>query len=609
MRSSRFVKRTLVAGVAVLPFLAPQPAASQFRSDQAGGALDANRRVDNAANNQVINSQIPNNGVTGNRIVTGNVTGGKQFRGEVPYTDPREFRGSVAGAGMDNFIRDSSGSGWANQAPRAAWQTEGFYGASRLAEPPPPGFVDRGFSGAYTTGAPKNHQSFMDGPTGPFNTSSSLFAPGNISSALTSPMGFQTGRSSFAASPLLGLRQWNSPQSSDRSLLSESDTFWGNSGASSWQRQNLLDRMRWDLRTIQQMREELYRTGGDGDPRQPSPGPNDPSSPGDNLAKPLPQPFDSPQGKSLNQPLDPSIANSAISAQVRTDQAFGDRLAVPPSQQSSQYAELQRRLNRYYTSRLETDEDRHREFLKQLRARDAADKAANDQKTPEDTQAQPPAPIGKGTIRPTAPDYARIGQELTLPRPRSTTSPQTQPVTPQPVQVASLAAGIKAQGLATLLRNAEEALQQGKYMTAIDHYAAAERVAPNNSLVWIGRAHAELAAAYYRRAEQDLRQTLTRDPTLMMGRYDLKTMIGQQRLETIVRDLKDVAKRQESDSGPVFLLAYLAYNTGHVQPARMYLDEAEKRAGDKSNFYKLVRQHWTLTETGSNTQDNTSTTP
>jgi tetratricopeptide (TPR) repeat protein len=145
-----------------------------------------------------------------------------------------------------------------------------------------------------------------------------------------------------------------------------------------------------------------------------------------------------------------------------------------------------------------------------------------------------------------------------------------------------------------VLRNAEDLMKQGKYLSALDQYMLAERVAPNNPLVGLGRAHSELAGAYYRRAEQDLRQALTHDPTLMMGQYDLKAMIGQERLETLVKDLKDVAKRQEKDPGPVFLLAYLAYNTGSQSSAAMYLDEAEKRAGGRDNFYRLVRSHWTL---------------
>ena len=71
-------------------------------------------------------------------------------------------------------------------------------------------------------------------------------------------------------------------------------------------------------------------------------------------------------------------------------------------------------------------------------------------------------------------------------------------------------------------------------------------------------------------------------------------MLGEQRLQTVVRDLKEVAKRDEREARPLFLLAYIAYNTGHEQNAEAYLDLADKRSGGKDNFYTLLRNNWSL---------------
>ncbi|MEZ0266245.1 MAG: hypothetical protein ACAI43_16060, partial [Phycisphaerae bacterium] len=49
---------------------------------------------------------------------------------------------------------------------------------------------------------------------------------------------------------------------------------------------------------------------------------------------------------------------------------------------------------------------------------------------------------------------------------------------------------------------------------------------------------------------------------------------------------------------PAFLLAYVAYNTGHERQALGYLDLAEKRADGKDLFFKMVREHWALPEEG-----------
>src|SRR5262245_19405548 len=96
------------AVLAAAPLLSLTPQASaQFRVNQDGRALDANNRVGSNGNNPT----NPNNTVvSGNDIVTGNVTAGKQFRGRVPYTNARDFRGPSAGVGIDDFIRQSSSS-------------------------------------------------------------------------------------------------------------------------------------------------------------------------------------------------------------------------------------------------------------------------------------------------------------------------------------------------------------------------------------------------------------------------------------------------------------------------------------------------------------------
>jgi len=49
-------------------------------------------------------------GSSGNLIVTGNVTGGKHFRGLVPYRSSYDFRGRLGSSDFDSFLRRSAGS-------------------------------------------------------------------------------------------------------------------------------------------------------------------------------------------------------------------------------------------------------------------------------------------------------------------------------------------------------------------------------------------------------------------------------------------------------------------------------------------------------------------
>ncbi len=47
----------------------------------------------------------------GNMLVTGNVGGGKEFRGVVPYTAPRDFRAALPSSSTDDFLRYSTPAG------------------------------------------------------------------------------------------------------------------------------------------------------------------------------------------------------------------------------------------------------------------------------------------------------------------------------------------------------------------------------------------------------------------------------------------------------------------------------------------------------------------
>ena len=80
-----------------------------------------------------------------------------------------------------------------------------------------------------------------------------------------------------------------------------------------------------------------------------------------------------------------------------------------------------------------------------------------------------------------------------------------------------------------------------------------------------------------------------------MGQYDLTAMLGEDRLGKLVDELKDIANKNNTKPEAVFLLAYVAYNTGHERQALGYLDLAEKRAGEQqAGFYKMLREHWAL---------------
>jgi hypothetical protein len=73
-----------------------------------------------------------------NALVTGNVIGGREFRGDVGYSAAGDFRGRLGSDDFFSFQRNSAGSAWpAAFAPKASAPAVG--GApSRKARPSPP---------------------------------------------------------------------------------------------------------------------------------------------------------------------------------------------------------------------------------------------------------------------------------------------------------------------------------------------------------------------------------------------------------------------------------------------------------------------------------------
>jgi tetratricopeptide (TPR) repeat protein len=201
---------------------------------------------------------------------------------------------------------------------------------------------------------------------------------------------------------------------------------------------------------------------------------------------------------------------------------------------------------------------------------------------PAPTPAPPLAP-GE-TVAPTPP--AQPGSN-----PGATTAP---PAPVEPVPIKSLATGVQAKGLHDLLASAEDLMRQEKYTAALDKYNAAQEVAPNNPLITLGRANAELAASYYRRAETDLRDALAAAPHLVQAQFDLKNLAGADRLQIVVKDLKELAANNPDQARPLLLLAYIAYNTGNQDQAATYLDQAEKRTQGDDSLLKAWRQNWNL---------------
>ena len=137
-------------------------------------------------------------------------------------------------------------------------------------------------------------------------------------------------------------------------------------------------------------------------------------------------------------------------------------------------------------------------------------------------------------------------------------------------------------------------MKDGKFGSAIDTYGAAEAASPRNATVKLGRANAELGGAYYRRAEASLRSAFSSDKQLLASQYDLRGFLGDDRLQTIQKDLGDLVQNKPNESGAAVLLAYVNYNTGNERRAAALLELADKRAGGRDPLVRAMKSAWTF---------------
>ncbi len=563
-------RHVLLAAVAAT-LAAAFPAWAQYPVANDGRALDANPLIGSGGYNS---GTIPDpysqtmlrQSTMQNNIITGNTTGAKYFRGQAQSTDPNSFRGQSASWSMDRFIRDSGGVPAYGQPISTPGTMQPFYGG-QLANPLSSDFV-RGASGTFTT-PPRNTNdaALTDQRIGSIRMESALSLPsGDL--IIPGPIDPMTNeRMVYTASPLMGLKAWRPSELADRQFLNDFATM---------RMRGAAEGAGMEPGQIRQMQDELKNSIGNPDKEAPK----DP-----NMARPLPKPFESPESSLLrNKPLVDSVGGKPLANQIREDLGMQQRPLVPVPQQSSQYAEMERRLNRYYGEIIKGNETKFPEAARQLKK-----SGGEKPKTPEGEGPKVgPATDARTEIADsTLPDYARIGREIL-----GGSSPMATSAKPQPFKIRSLAAGVRAEGLARLIREGEKFMQEGKFDSATLRFDAAQEVAPNNSLVTMGRANAALGAGYYKKAEGWLRLAMQNDPVLLMAQFDLAAFYGPSRLEAVVKDLKDAAGAQADDPGLAMLLAYTAYNTGNSEQAGVYLDLAEKRSGGRDDFYRMVRSHW-----------------
>jgi hypothetical protein len=562
MKRNRKIRwATVLLSAALVP-----SAWGQYQIHQDGRLLDANNRIGSGGINGPADRQRLS--ITGNDIRSGNVTGGWEFRGHIAAPDRFQFRGRLGSESFDRFVRNTvSGYG-----PNTNLNRSRFYGDSYGA-PPPSGFVRQLGTNAIVPQT-INQRLGSDVRLGYIpGYQENILLPQPGAYMLPGQVDPTADRQIFAASPVFGIKPLDPQQLDPLGLSAIRDTGVRQVGI--------------DDVTALELRRELERTMVENTPR--------PLGPGGEKTDAAPEPR-APQQLDAAERITPDAAQPQSNVgpqQLRADDLTQDT-ALPPAGdfrraaalQSSQYAAMQERYRLH----------------RQLKAgKQPSGGVRSDDAEPADRKEEPANPATPGDAKKPdlgVTDYAGRAREALENATREDDETLIDPSkqdddAKQPLKLDSLATGIKARGLEELLRTAEEHMRAGKFATALEVYQSAERVAPENPLIWMGRANAELGASFYARAEEHLRSAFTADPSLLMAQYNLRAFYGEERLQYLIKDLKQIATKDPKNVQAVFLLAYIAYNTDNERRAAAYLDLAEKRSGG-DELLKLLREHWTL---------------
>jgi hypothetical protein len=116
-----------------------------------------------------------------------------------------------------------------------------------------------------------------------------------------------------------------------------------------------------------------------------------------------------------------------------------------------------------------------------------------------------------------------------------------------------------------LIRQGEGALKAGDYFVAERRFEQAQSMAAENPLVESGIAHAQLGAGLYLSSSLTLRNLFSAHPELIDVRYDRALLPAPGRLERAITYLRERAGRGEDAPSYGLVIAYIGHQTGDAK--------------------------------------------
>ena len=482
---------------------------------------------------------------SGNLVISGNVAGGKHFRGVVPYNAISNFAATAGSTTLDSFLRRSAASGNLGQ----------YAGRYRPYYSP---------TGTVTTTRPGRPGVFRPPTAKIEGRVAEGFAVPAVSREKTLP-GPEMGISSIRYRPMRF-----SPQQLEKLILDGVLTYAEAKRLVDEQNPAQMQRLQRDLQQLQYRAPSL---------RQSLIVRDDPLRPFSKLeqAADALQPFELQKPEELpseDMPWRPTLDKGRLSAK--------DGLTD---------LRKQRQLDVY--ERMKQQIYNVQKTLEQLRAAEQAKEAADGEEEPDEE-------------KPSFENLTRQRRALLTGEIDALEAELERPATDdtQRDELTGLALSVRAQSILgehktfasysndkfnQHMRAAEKYLKQGKYYRAADTYALASIYKPNDPLAYAGKSHALFAAGGYMSSALFLSRALEIFPEYARFKIDLVAMVGDRdKLESRIADIEQWLQRSGA-AELQFLLAYVYYQMGRVGEAKKAIDAAYEKMPDSPAVIALKK--------------------
>lgn len=144
------------------------------------------------------------------------------------------------------------------------------------------------------------------------------------------------------------------------------------------------------------------------------------------------------------------------------------------------------------------------------------------------------------------------------------------------------------------MRRAEVAMAEGRFFDAEEAYTVCLTVRPGDVAASIGRIHAQIGAGMYLSGALNLRLLLSDHPEIIGERYGKNIRPNMERIQIIIADLRRYIEADDTLSKQsALILAYIGFQTNDLAMTQEALDVLDTLVEDAdARFATLLREIW-----------------